>query len=236
MRSRLQKRFRQNSKRTIILMGIAILAIAYVFVAYGIPFLANASLMLAGSTKEDVILQTKEKTVFIEPPIFDSFPEATNTATITLTGISKKGTTVSLYVNDELVDTIDTNSDENFTFKRVALEEGKNFIKARASENNKKSDFTETIAIRFLKDAPEITLESPNDNQKYEKDEKTAVVKGQTDPDIKVTVNDAWAIIDGSGTFTYNLSLHDGENSITIVGTDPAGNKTEIKRSVTYSP
>lgn len=217
-------------------MGIGIILIGYVMLQYGVPLLANASFILSGNSKDDVVANKKNETVFVDVPVFDSIVDATNTATISVRGSSKKDTTVNLYVNDELVDKIDTDSDGSFEFKRVTLEEGKNSLKANVTENNKDSEFTEEITVSYLKKAPEITLDSPSDGQEYKGDEKTAQVKGKTDPDVKVTVNDAWAIIDGDGNFSYNLPLHDGENVIKIVGIDPAGNKTEMEQKIKYSP
>jgi len=60
-------------------------------------------------------------------------------------------------------------------------------------------------------------------------------VHGKTDPNVKVTINDFWAIVDDSGNYSYNLSLKSGDNPIKIVATDDAGNNTEKDLKISYS-
>lgn len=236
MRSRIQKRLKKNSVKSIIFLGIGAVVLIIVMIQYGIPVLVNASYFLTGHAKDETEIKKKEGAVYIEQPILDEDFSATNSAAITINGSSKKDLTIQLYVNKELVDTTPTNSRGKFTFESVSLEEGRNSIKVRATDDNKDSEYSRELIISYIKKAPEVSIESPTDNQSYSKDEKTAQVKGKTDPEVKVTVNDAWAIIDGAGNFSYNLPLHDGENVIKIVATDPAGNKTEVEKKVTYSP
>ena len=60
-------------------------------------------------------------------------------------------------------------------------------------------------------------------------------VRGKVDGSSRVTVNGFWAVVDGSGNFSYNLPLNPGENKITIEVEDDAGNKTKVERKVTLS-
>ena len=48
-------------------------------------------------------------------------------------------------------------------------------------------------------------------------------------------MNEFWAIVDAGGNFSYTLPLQNGENTIKVVATDEAGNKTEYEVKVTYS-
>ena len=57
-----------------------------------------------------------------------------------------------------------------------------------------------------------------------------------TDEGMRITVNDRIAVVKADGSFTYAMSLPDGETVLTIVSTDPAGNQTKTERRVKYQP
>jgi len=47
---------------------------------------------------------------------------------------------------------------------------------------------------------------------------------------------DRFVSVKDDGSFTYNLRLNDGENTLTIIARDAAGNETKLERKVTYQP
>jgi bacillopeptidase F len=102
--------------------------------------------------------------------------------------------------------------------------------------SGKESEFSNVLTVAFKSAPPSLNLDSPSDGQSFSKDQNTATVKGVTDPDVKVTVNGFWAITDSQGNFSYDLPLQNGDNKITVIATDMAGNKNEKDIKVTYSP
>ncbi len=203
---------------------------------FGIPVLADVSFFLFG--EKDGQQEIVKKDVFIPPPVFDAIPNATNRATITISGSASENQKVMLYVNGTVNDTTDTEEDGSFTFEDASLEEGENLIQAKVANKDKEkqeSDFSVSHMVIFKKSAPSLAIDSPSPNQTFSKDDTFTNVRGKTDIGVKVTINDFWAIVDSDGVFSYNLPLKDGENKIKIVGLDEAENKTEKEIIVTRS-
>lgn len=223
----------QRTKRNLVLSILGIILIIFLSLKLGVPFLANLSLFLSGSKNNE---ESKiQKTAFIAPPVLNSFPEATASANIVISGIASKKQTINLYINDELSDTDTADDNGKFSFEEV-IRPGENTIKAKAIVNNKESDFSNTIVVSFKNAPPSLNITSPSENQSFSKDQNTAEIKGATDADVKVTINGLWAIVDDSGNFSYMLPLQNGENKIRISASDIAGNKNEKEIKVTYSP
>ena len=103
------------------------------------------------------------------------------------------------------------------------------------------SDFDENaatqIAIPFVVDTapPVLSVTSPIDGTKT--NQPTIMVEGTTtDPTsgaVSLTINDVPVDIGPDGEFTYEFTLQDGENTITIVSTDSAGKASTVVRHVT---
>lgn len=232
-RSRLSRRMESKTKKNLALSVLGIILIVLLVLKFGIPLLVNLSLFLSGSqSKEETKIQNSS---FIDPPILDSFPEATASANIIISGAASKEQTINLYINDNLIDTAIAEDNGRFSFRQT-LKPGENNIKAKAVINGKESDFSNTIAIFFKSARPSLNLSFPSDNQSFSKDQNVAEIKGTTDLDVRITVNGLWAITDSNGNFSYRLSLQNGENRIKITATDIAGNKTEKEIKINYSP
>lgn len=223
----------QKSKKNLALSVLGIILVIFLVLKFGIPLLVNLSLFLSGSQgKEETRVQNSS---FIAPPTLDSFPQATSSAKIIISGIASKKQTVNLYINGDLVDTVKAEENGKFLFNET-IKPGENTINAKAVADSKESDFSNTIVTAFKSAPPSLSIESPSDNQSFSKDQNTVEIKGTTDSDVKVTVNGLWAITDSSGKYFYRLALQSGENKIKIIAMDIAGNKTEKEIKVTYSP
>jgi hypothetical protein len=233
IRSRLSKRMEQKTKKNLALNVLGIILVTLLVFKFGVPLLVNFSLFLSGSkNKEEVKVQNPS---FIAPPVLDSFPEATASGDIIISGIASKDQAIDLYVNGDLIDTVKAGKDGGFIFKET-IKPGENIIKAKSSVNDKESNFSNTVITVFKNAAPSLNINSPTDGQSFSKDQNIANVRGKTDTDVKVTVNSFWAITDSNGNFSYSLPLQNGDNKIKIAATDLAGNKKELEIKVTYSP
>lgn len=236
-RSRLSRRLESQSKKSFYFSILGILIILFILVRFGIPLLINFSLFISGS-KSSSESENSNSASFVAPPVIDPLPyDATSSAQISISGKAFPEQTINLYINDELVDKVSVIDNDSFIFKDIILKPGENSIKTKAlADDKKQSDYSNTITVSLKKEPPALSVDSPSDNQSFPKDENTANVSGKTDPGVKVTVNDFWAIVDSDGKFSYTLKLHDGDNQIKIIATDDAGNKTEKEIKVTYSP
>ena len=221
----------QKTKKNLLLSVLGIILVILLVFKFGIPLLVNFSLFLSGSGKEEAKIQDPS---FIAPPILDSFPQATSSANIIISGVASENQTIDLYVNDYLIDKTKTKKDGRFSFDTI-IKPGENIIKTKAVVKNKESEFSQPLTVSFKSAPPSLTLSSPSDGQSFSKDQNTVDVNGTTDTDVKITVNGFWAITDNDGDFSYRLPLKNGENKIKIEATDLAGNRTEKEIKVTYS-
>lgn len=233
-RSRLSKRIEQKNKKNLALSVLGIVLIILLVFKFGIPFLINLTFFFSGSKNNQEQIQSHGPS-FVAAPILNSLPEATSSANIIISGFASKNQTIDLYINGDLIDTQKTKDNGSFTFKET-VSPGENMIKVKALDGNKESDFSGSLTTIFKSSPPFLNVSFPNDNQSFSNDQNPANVRGNTDPDVKVTVNGFWAITDDQGRFSYNLPLQNGENKIKIIARDIAGNKTEKEIKVTYSP
>ncbi|MBI4089148.1 MAG: hypothetical protein HY424_00395 [Candidatus Levybacteria bacterium] len=232
-RSRLTRKFEQRTKKNLFFSLLGIVVVIFLVFKFGIPLLVNFSLFLT-NFKGNQAESQNNKPLFIAPPILDSFPQATSSADIVISGIASKNQIINLYINGDMVNTTKTKDDGTFSFKET-IPTGENTIKAKAVVQDKESDFSNSIVTAFKTAPPSLNITSPVNDTTYGKDQNFADIKGATDADVKVTVNGFWAITDSNGNFSYRLPLQNGENKIRITATDTAGNKTEKEIKLNYS-
>lgn len=223
----------QKTKKNLLLSILGIILVLLFVFKFGLPLLINLSLFLSGSKGSQEQLDKKDQS-FIAPPILNSFPQATSSARITISGVASKDQTISLYINSDLIDETKTEENGNFSFEPT-LRSGENTIKVKTVVGNKESEFSKSVTVVLKSAPPSLKITSPSDGQSF-KDQNTVDIQGTTDSDVKITVNGFWAITDNQGLFSYRLPLQNGENKIKIIATDIADNKKELEIKVTYSP
>ncbi len=239
-RSRLSRREENNSKKSIAMSLLGIIAILFLVVKFGIPLLGNLGSFLSAHGKNANVETVVKKDVFVAKPELDALPTATNSATITISGTAQAKQTIKLYVNGSLEDTTDVTNDKKFEFLDQLLTTGDNLIQVKAIEKDEtghehESNFSDSFTISLTKNAPSLTIDQPTDHQTFSKDSSPTTVKGKTGPGVKVTVNDLWAIVDNNGNYSYDLPLKGGDNKITVKATDNANNSAEKDITVTYN-
>lgn len=232
--SRLSRRLESQSRKNLFLSILGIIIVLILLVKFGIPLLVNFSLFLSGQKKSDETSKSAS-TAYLSPPVLDQSANATNSAEFIITGTAVSDEEIDLYVNGSLSEKKEAESNGNFSFK-VTLQTGDNKIKAKAKKDDKESDFSNELEITYKNNPPSLSVDSPTDGQKFEKDQNTAQVLGKTDSEVRITVNRFWAVIDENNSFSYTLPLQNGENTIKIEAVDQAGNKAEKEIKVTYSP
>jgi hypothetical protein len=146
---------------------------------------------------------------------------------ISISGVAQKNQKIFLYVNNEKVDETFADDNGKFFFDNVLLQEGDNEIFVRASVKAETSGSSNRLRIKYLRTPPSLSIDSPYDGQVFGKDDNTIVIKGKTDNGVKVTVNGFWAVMKADGSFEYLLPLAVGENTISVIAQDEAGNITD---------
>lgn len=239
--SHLRRSLENRSKKTLILTGLGLTAIIILLILFGQSLLVNFSVLLGDAKNgENSVTQPIDKTDvnYIPAPILNPLSEATNSAEITVRGSISSDTDaeIRLYLNDELVDVSKIENDNTFIFDGIELIEGKNEIKALSKIDENMSDNSNIITISYLKEPPSLDVEYPKDNAEFSGENSTLQVKGKTDKDSNVKVNEFIAITKNDGSFTYNFKMQNGENKLIIQAIDKAGNTTGKEIKVTYSP
>ena len=234
-RSRLSKKSQKKSTQTLVLSVLGIAAILFLLFRYGIPLLSDASFLFGRVTsnpKNDQKQNNKQDN-YVPSPELDPLPKATKEQNIIVTGTSMSVLKVSIYLNGSKDNETEVSGDGTFEFS-VELSEGDNIIKAKAFNDKGESEFSDSVTVTYKKSGPELSIDSPSDNADL-KVQNPIEVKGKSDPDVTVTVNDFQAVSGNDGSYSYFLTLKEGGNEIKVVATDLAGNKTEKTIRVNYS-
>lgn len=233
-RSRLTKNTEKRTRKTIVLSAIGIIIILFLLLKFGVEFLVNFSLFVSGSKGQQSSSNNTNQIDFVSPPTLSPIVSATNSAQIIISGKAVPSETITLYINNNNADEVQTDKNGVFVFIDN-LTTGNNEIKAQATYKDKKSDFSDSSEVIFRNSPPSLNVSSPSDGQSFKKDQNSVNVAGSTDLGASVTVNGFWAIMDDNNNFSYNLPLQNGDNEIKIIATDQAGNKSEKDLKVNYS-
>ena len=145
---------------------------------------------------------------------------------------------MELFVNDISLKTIVTEDSGEFIFTDIELINGLNELyvisKDRAGNISQPSG---KIMLTLDQEPPEVKITFPKEAELFSgQDNKNIIVKGKTEEEVQVKVNQRSAILKNGGEFEAQISLADGEQEILVVVLDRAGNTTEKKISVRFNP
>lgn len=231
-RSHLRKQMEEQTKHTIVVSTIGSILIIAGLIFLGPKVLSSMSLLVQSNNDSSTKSQTD---VIVTSPILDPLPISTNSAQMIVSGQAQKNRKIKLFVNDTNMGEKDTDSDGSFRFTNVKLSDGENVVKATSLAGDKESNSSRTQTVRYMSKAPTLTVDSPTDNQEIHGGDKKVSISGKTDSGIQVTINGVYALSKPDGSFSFTLAISDGDNTITIVASDDAGNQTQIVRHVKYS-
>lgn len=226
----------KSQKKLFLTLGFGVVVLIALLL-YGVPALINMSIFISNLSHkgQPATIQTQDTSV-VFPPNLQPVYEATNSGTITVTGFSDKGNNVSLYLNGDQFGSTVVSNNGTFTFPEVQLQNGQNTLYAKATNTTgKQSNDSNQLSILFKKSNPKLELAGPDDNSTVNGDKKFVVVSGLTDPEDTMTVNGHIVVVNPDGSFSYQQSLNDGDNTIDISASDSAGNQTKTTRHVKYS-
>jgi hypothetical protein len=180
-----------------------------------------------------------EKTDLIppSPPVFVSRFEATNSANLTLRGIAEAGSTIYLTQNLDSIKSVVTPGDGEFEFTKILLADGDNEFSAVAVDvSGNRSQPSDVLHIGFSFKEPKLIIDSPVTGQVISGNNSRIEIKGITDPDARLTINERVIIVATDGRFHHLLGLTSGENNLHILAINKAGNKIQKEIVVIYQP
>lgn len=235
-RSRLVKQENKRIVRQTILIVTGTLAFLIFFLVIGFPALIKLAINL-GNAKSTSILSVQEDKLPPLPPQLNPLPEATTSATITVSGNAEPGTVVHLFLNSNKLAENTADNQGAFVFSDVRLDEGANHFIATATDtagNQSQQSPPQTIVVDDK--PPELTISAPSDGAKINGILNQLIdVSGSTDAESQVTLNGRQLVVTGDGSFTTKYQLQEGDNQLKFTAIDPAGNKTETEIKVNFS-
>ncbi|WP_404453814.1 S8 family serine peptidase [Virgibacillus necropolis] len=161
----------------------------------------------------------------VEAPVIISPEEngITNEPSLTVEGTASPTTTVQLLNNGEEVGTAEVGEDGNFAIP-TELTEGENVFTAVSLLDGVETGESEPVTVTLDTQAPELTIDSPQDGDKTNRE--TVTVEGTvTDANLDfVEVNGRQATVNDDGSYSKRILLNNGENVIEVVAQDLAGN------------
>lgn len=234
VRSRLQRYEEKRERQRIVFAFGGIVAVIIFFLIFGMKILVAFSLgvdKIRGTTP----VTSEQTKVILIPPELDPVSEATNSAQIVISGRAKDAPTVTLFVNGEESTKTDVKDDGTFRFSGVELIKGSNSIAARAGDDKgNTSDLSETLLVTYKKGDPKLDVSAPSDGAEISGEKAIITVTGSTDPENTVRINDRLAVVRNDGSFSYDFTLKEGDQTLTIVAKDSAGNEVKVERKVKY--
>ena len=115
------------------------------------------------------------------------------------------------------------------------LKDGSHTISVKASDNDGNAAAAKTATFTVDTVPPTLQITAPSNGLITNK--KTVTVSGKTDDvsskPVTVTVSGVTVTVGTDGTFTKDVTLVEGANTITIVAKDKAGKTTTVTRKVT---
>ena len=224
-----EKKLARKFIKTLILIIVGVIAAIQI----GLPVLAKIVVGLSFLRKDEGITE-KSADSLLFPPALNSLPEATNSAMIIVSGLTDKNSSVVMVVNGE-EEKSESDNEGQFEFRGVKLQEGENKIEAYMEKEGKKSS-PAIMNIIYKKEPPEINVNEPENGRKFFGEDKTVTIRGTTENDARLSVNDRFIIVEPDGDFEYSASLNEGENKFIFKASDVAGNSHEIEFKLEYSP
>ncbi|SCZ06378.1 bacillopeptidase F [Paenibacillus polysaccharolyticus] len=155
----------------------------------------------------------------------------TNQSTFTIAGTSPASGAQIKFYNGKDAAGITTVNNGKFSYG-VKLRAGVNVITAEAVINGKTTDRSLPVIIILDQTNPQVNGVSPAEGSRI--NTEVVHVTGSVVEQFldKVTVNGQTVQVDRDRKFSHRVLVNKGENIITIVATDLAGNKTTVTRKV----
>ncbi len=172
-------------------------------------------------------------------PVITPPTTLTNENTITITGTTVEGSTVTLTQNDNvLTSTVTIDSDGTWSVD-VTLIQGANTFTATATDQaGNISDVSNSVTVTLDNTAPVAPVITPPTTLT---NENTITITGTTveDSTVTLTQNDIaltpTIITSSDGTWSVDVTLIQGANTFTATATDQAGNISDVSNSVTVT-
>lgn len=233
MGSRLEQHQKKRYQTSIILIIVALVAILYFIFTMGIRLVLSVSTFVASfNSKKNDTQATKQEQQYGLISI-DSIPSATNSAKLYVGGSVVNFNQVLFYINGDQVKEVNLSSSDTFNEEIGDLKSGNNEIFVKGKQDNSSSEKkTKIYDVLYKSDKPKLEIKEPADGSKTNKSDIT--IKGVTDKETYIRINDLPVVVDSQGNFQLMVSLKDGDNVVSISAEDVSGNIENKTLKITY--
>lgn len=162
-------------------------------------------------------------------------PEATFSATLALSGFAEPKSLVVFLLNSSKVAEVQSADDGTFSHE-ISLADGANdLVIFGVDDGGNESLKTRSYQIARDSEVPFLEIEEPSDGKVIELEKnRTLTIKGKTEPDARLLINDRLVLADKEGNFSSNYYLSEGKNTLKFVVTDRATNQLERSIEVEF--
>lgn len=231
--SRLLRHQKKIFLRTIIFYGVLIVGLFIFILTIGLKLLLNASVFIAQLTAKNSPNTQNVSEDFIGTIDVGNIPSATNSSQIIVSGSILNFDLLEFFINGEKVKEKNVGATDTFSEEIGDLTVGDNEVYVNAiAKDSKKQKKSTTYHVFYKKDKPKLEISEPKDGSTVNQSEIN--VKGSTDKETFIRIQDSPIVVDSQGNFQTTLKLQSGENKILVVAQDVAGNSEEKIISLTY--
>lgn len=231
--SRLRRYEDRKAQKKLSIAVVGSLAVLVFLGVFGLKILVGFSLLVDRIRGNSPAAQQQSNLLL--PPVMDPLPEATFSATLSISGKATARMSLVIYVDDTEYKTLTVPDDGLFTLADIAVDEGRVSLKSKITDDNDNaSDYSNILHVTVDRKPPTLAVSKPEDGAKIQDGSHKVTIEGMTDSDSKVMVNDRIVVVRGDGSFVYTIPIADGDNTLNVVAIDPAGNRTTVERHVTY--
>ncbi|MCR4306234.1 MAG: hypothetical protein NUV73_04075 [Candidatus Daviesbacteria bacterium] len=232
------KRLAKKSRRNFLITIVLVVILSYFTLTWILPnFIGGLGFVTNILNPAEKPKSQPKDNLTLAPPVLNIPYEATNSSEVNIKGFTTPNSKVTLYIDDELKDTVDADESGSFTFKDVSLNLGTNNIYGKTLDDKENESLpSKLIKLIFDNEKPSLNINEPEDNKKIQGGDKKVKVSGKTEPGTNLFISGTQVIVNSEGNFSTEQPLNDGDNSITIKAVDKASNTTEEQRTVTYTP
>lgn len=203
---------------------IFLIVILLIFIfTVGFKILLNTSVFIANIFSNNKPTETIKNTNEFLSLTIDNIPSATNSASIIVSGSATNIDEIQFVLNNKKIKEIKNFSLDSFNEEISGLVEGENQIYLIGKNNNDNiTKKTQKYTVIYKNTKPKLEIIDPKDGDTVNKNE--IIIKGETDKEVFVKINNSPVIVDALGKFQYQIRLNEGENSFEIIAQDIAGN------------
>ena len=217
---------KRNTRKAVVFVLLSLIIVVFL-ATNGLSLITKVINFASSFKKGPQTLDLLDKTP-PSPPFLQSIPDAINISPFEITGRVEPGNTVVISFNG-IEEEIQTDENGNFSTKFELIKGENTFFAYTKNPAGNRSQQTKKYVLVFDNESPEIKITEPSDGKSYYGvKQKNITIRGTTEIDSSITINDRIATVNGDGGFSLNYSLSNGENNLKIKAVDKAGNEKEI--------